>query len=522
MESNKINIDHFTYGEKLKEWAKKYSDNIAIIDEEIKVTYSEMYEKVQILTKHLLRMGIEYNDKVILQFPNTYIFAFTFLSLLNIGAKPILVLPAHREKDIEGIIEKTNAKAYFCNKTYLNFNYEELATNLSNKHKSIKYCIFDDEIKEMLNNDIDYSKPYRKPTYDEVGLYILSGGTTGIPKLIPRTHGDYIYNGRKFGERCKLTEKDIYLAIIPVEHNFALNNPGILGTFEYGGTNVFSLYASPMEVLELIEKYKVTHTSLVPALAMMCVEYLKWDDSFDLSSLKFIGIGGAALTPIAAKKIKEGFGCKLLQVFGTGEGLICTTDLEDSDEIVFNCQGKPISEFDQIKIVDSNYEEVPLGEIGELINKGPYTIKAYYKNEDANKKSFTSDGYYCTGDLACITKEGNIRVVGRIKEQINRAGEKIMPSEIEEHINKYPGIVDNVLLGVPDELLGNSTCACVINRSEKMNIMSLRNFLKEMGLAEYKRPDKLVQFDAFPLTAVNKVDRNRLLEMVIEKLKEEK
>ncbi|MFP3155743.1 AMP-binding protein [Lachnospiraceae bacterium ZAX-1] len=511
--------DRYTYAEKLSEWSEKYSENVALIEGDTIFTYKELREKVLILSEYFHEKGLKCGDIVLLQFPNSYIFVLTLLALFEVGVKAILTLPAHREKDLIRLVMKTKAKAYMAEESYLDYDYVKLAAVVKENNDSIEYTIFSAEIEKVISKNNLKNIDYEKPLAKDIALFLLSGGTTGVPKLIPRTHGDYIYNGKMCASRCELMEEDKYLVLLPAAHNFPLNNPGILGTFETGGTVVMCKYPSPMEILEIIEKYKITHTSLVPTLAIMCLQYMEWDTSFDTSSLKFVGIGGAALTSAIAKQIKEGFKCQLMQIFGTAEGLISTTSLRDSDEIVYETQGKPISEYDEIRIVNGEGENVLCGAQGELITRGPYTITGYYKAEDVNKISFTADGFYRTGDMAVLSIDNNIKIIGRYKEQINRAGEKIMPSEVEEYINDYPEVLDSVILGVPDELLGSSVCACVISRNaDGFSVHDLRSFMLKLGVADYKLPDRVVFFESFPLTAVNKVDKQKLLDEVLARI----
>ena len=202
--------------------------------------------------------------------------------------------------------------------------------------------------------------------YKELGLLLLSGGTTGIPKLIPRRHCDYLYVAEYSGLRCGLNEESIYLAALPMSHNFPLGCPGIMGTLFYGGKIVICPTTSPDEIIPLIEEERVTITGLVPAMANMCIEFLEMDE-YDISSLKLIQIGGSVLDHITAKKIERGFSCKLQQIFGIAEGLISTTSLDDDSETIYNTQGKPISEYDEALIVDEEGKELPVEEYGELI-----------------------------------------------------------------------------------------------------------------------------------------------------------
>lgn len=349
-------------------------------------------------------------------------------------------------------------------------------------------------------------------------VLLLSGGTTGIPKLIPRTHTDYIYNARMSAKRCGLNSDSVYLAALPVAHNFPLCCPGLLGTLDVGGRVVLSPTTSPDDILSLITVEKVTVTALVPAMVTVCMEMLEWDEDYDISSLEILQVGGAMLDDSLADRIIGEWPCKLMQVFGTAEGLLCFTSPEDEDAIVGRCQGTPVSPADEVRIVDEYGEEVARGSYGELLSRGPYTIDGYYKAEDANRESFTEDGFYCTGDKAMWTAQGNIRMGGRIKEQINRAGEKIMPAELETYLCKNPHIKEASVVGVPDEMLGSRICAFIISEDGcTVELAKIHQYLQGLGVAPYKFPDQVENIDIWPFTSVGKIDKKELQRLAQEK-----
>ena len=347
---------------------------------------------------------------------------------------------------------------------------------------------------------------------------MLSGGTTGVPKLIPRTHTDYMYNARMSAKRCRLDSSDVYLASLPVAHNFPLCCPGLLGTLDVGGKVVLASATSPDDILDAITEEGVTITALVPAMVTVCMEMLEWDEDYDISSLRILQVGGAMLEDSLADKIIEEWPCKLMQVFGTAEGLLSFTSPEDEGSLIARCQGTLVSPADEVKIVDDEDKAVPEGVFGELLSRGPYTIDGYYMAEEANKKSFTPDGFYRTGDKAMWTKDRRLRLGGRIKEQINRAGEKIMPSEIEAYLCRHLKIKEAAVVGVPDETLGNRICAFLVTDDEAgIDLQEIHRFLREIGVAAYKMPDQIERVETWPLTSVGKIDKKALERMAQEK-----
>lgn len=507
--------------EHLKNWAIRYSDRVALVDEERKITYQEMEEKVEKLARGFFRIGIKNGDTVLVQLPNRISIVEVIFALCRTGAIPIMALPAHRESEIEGIIKLAKPCAYVVAERYLGYEYLTMAQKMKEKYPCLKEIIVDGEpkcgiaLRELEGEAVEF------PEVDsyEPAVYLLSGGTTGIPKMIPRTHSDYMYNARMSAKRCRLDKDSVYLAALPVAHNFPLCCPGLLGTLDVGGKVVLAATTSADDILNMITEEKVTITALVPAMVNVCMELLSFDDDYDISSLKILQVGGAMLEDTLAEKITRELPCKLMQVFGTAEGLLCFTSLNDTDEIICKCQGTPVSPADEIKIVDEEDNEVPDGEFGELLSRGPYTIDHYFMAEEANQLSFTEDGFYRTGDRAMRTLEKNIRMGGRIKEQINRAGEKIMPSEIENLLCEHPLVKEVAVVGVSDEVLGNRICAFVMPSMEDNDVThsDVQKFLRERKLASYKIPDQVIQVAFWPLTSMGKIDKKELVEMAKER-----
>lgn len=506
-----------TIGDHLKEWSEKYNDKTAVVDKETRLSYKEMDLKADELASGLLELGIKKGDKVVVQLPNSISFIITCFALLRLGAVPILSMPAHREAELEGIFELAEPTAYFITDKFLGFDYREMAEGLLKRHSSVKLLITDGENSqgEILSEIKGKPQKIEGPEYKDTAFLLLSGGTTGTPKLIPRSHTDYSFNFHESAKKCGLTQESTYLAVLPIAHNFPLACPGILGTFSAGGKVVLSRTTSYDETFPLIEKEKVNITALVPAIVNIWLQALEWDDT-DISSLKMLQVGGSPLDENLALRIAPEMNCKLQQVFGMAEGLLCYTSLDDKEEIIKNCQGKPLSEYDEIRVVDEDGNDAEPGEFGELLVRGPYTIAGYYLAEEQNKRDFTEDGFYKSGDKVRFTKEGNIQVRGRIKEQINRAGEKIMASEIESYLNTHPEIEDSAVVSVKDEELGERSCAFIISENKDLALKNIHDYLKNIGVARYKMPDQLEHIDFWPLTSVGKVDKKKLTRTVVE------
>lgn len=401
------------FGEQLDKWAEKYGERTAVTDSEDEISYMELKQKADCLAAAFLRKGILKGDKVLVQLPNRISFVIVFFALSKIGAVPIMMLPAHREAELEGIIELAKPAAYIVVEKYLGFSYVSMANAMKEKYSCIRHIFVDSEsgdISGMIAETCGENGAFPAVDGYETAVLLLSGGTTGVPKLIPRTHTDYMYNARMSAKRCRLDSSDVYLASLPVAHNFPLCCPGLLGTLDVGGKVVLASATSPDDILDAITEEGVTITALVPAMVTVCMEMLEWDEDYDISSLRILQVGGAMLEDSLADKIIEEWPCKLMQVFGTAEGLLSFTSPEDEGSLIARCQGTPVSPADEVKIVDEEDKAVPEGVFGELLSRGPYTIDGYYMAEEANKKSFTPDGFYRTGDKAMWTKDRRLRL----------------------------------------------------------------------------------------------------------------
>ncbi|WP_434086469.1 salicylate synthase [Photorhabdus laumondii] len=502
-----------TLDQQLAGWSGIWGDKTALIYQEQQLTYRELHQSAERLASGLFRRGIRRGDNVMVQLPNRISFVVTCFALFRLGAHPVLLMPTQRAHDVHALCQIARPVAYIIPDCFHDFDYREMAREIAAFCPDLKHIVVDGEAEEFtaLASIDDEPVNIPAPSYGDIAVLLLSGGTTGTPKLIPRTHDAYTYDFVLSARLCAVNTESVYLAVLPVAHNFTLGSPGILGILSQGGSVLLSDTASFDEAMPLIEQHKVTHLALVPALARLWEQARDWEQS-DLSSLRCLQVGGGRLTPELAGQVIARLG-PLQQVFGTAEGLLCYTRLDDPHEVIINTQGRPLSEEDEIKIVDANLQPVVPGEVGELITRGPYTITGYYRAEQHNTVAFTTDGFYRTGDLVRMTSDGNLIVEGRIKEQINRSGEKISTQEVETLLLQHPDIDDAVVISVPDELLGERTCACLPNNGNQPEPVQIEAFLQQKGVQRHKIPDQWLFVPYWPLTTVGKIDKRRLVQM---------
>ncbi|MEU3550311.1 (2,3-dihydroxybenzoyl)adenylate synthase [Streptomyces longwoodensis] len=504
-------------GELLRESARKHRAAPAVCGEGMSWSYAELDERSDRLAAGLHELGIRPGDRVVVQLPNAPEFLSLLFALFRLGALPVLGLPAYRSSEVLHLCRSTDAVAYVIPDTDPDngFDYRRLAEEVRLQIPSLRHVLVVGEAGPHTPLSAVDAAPRALPAPEpgDPALLLVSGGTTGLPKLIPRTHDDYFYNLRASAEVCGLDEHSVYLAVLPVGHNFPLACPGVLGTLHAGGTVALSPSPSPDSAFAAIERFGATVTAVVPPLAALWTQAVQWSRS-DISSLQLIQVGGARLSPSLARLIGPALGCELQQVFGMAEGLLSYTRRGDDPETVATTQGFPLSPDDEIRIVDEADRDVEPGAVGSLLARGPYTLRGYYRAPEHNRSAFTSDGFYRTGDLVRLTPEGRLVVEGREKDLVNRGGDKVSADELQNHLRAHPAVLDAAVVPIPDPYLGERTCACLLLRQGYDQASDVAAFLHGRGLATYKIPDMVEIFDAFPLTSVGKVDKRQLVRSV--------
>ncbi|MGE8655510.1 MAG: salicylate synthase [Achromobacter sp.] len=501
-----------TLGQHLHQCAQRYGERVALVDGASRCSYAELDQRADRLAAGFTTLGIRRGDCVLLQLPNSIAFVASLFALMRVGALPLLAMSSQRLGDLESLCAQAQPVACIMPDRFLGFDHLAMAEALQARCPCLQHLIIDGNAGQHLTLEALEATPlglHPAPHPHDTALLLQSGGTTGAPKLIPRTHADYAYNAQASAALCGLTANSVYLAALPIAHNFPLACPGVLGTLFVGGRVVMARTPSSDEAFSLIARERVSMTALVPPLVQLWL-HAREGDTTDLSSLQWLQVGGARLEPALAQQIKPVLGCRLQQVFGMAEGLLCYTRLDDSDDVIHHTQGRPLSPHDEIRIVDAEGVDVVPGETGELLTRGPYTIRSYYGGTQGGATAFTADGYYRSGDLVRRTPEGNLVVEGRLKEQINRAGEKIATAEIEQHLREHPAVRDAVVIALDDAELGERSCAFIVVQGDAPSLRELHDFLRSRGLPRHKLPDQLETSAAWPLTTVGKIDKRRL------------
>ncbi|MDD2868685.1 (2,3-dihydroxybenzoyl)adenylate synthase [Neomegalonema sp.] len=497
----------------LRALAARHGDREAVVGGDQRWSYAELLARAERAAAGFRALGWEPGDRVVVHLPNIPEFFSVVFGLFLARLVPVYALPAHRLTEIRHFATKSEAVGYMAADRWDGFDHRGLARALREERPEIRTVILGEaeEFTDFRAFPDEKLKGEPEPSPSEVAFLQISGGSTGLSKLIPRTHDDYIYSFRASAEICGLTPDSVYLVALPAAHNFPMSSPGFMGAFCVGAKVALAPSPSPEAAFPLIARERVTITGLVPPLALLWAQAASAATE-DLSSLQVLQVGGAKLIPEAARRIGPALGCKLQQVFGMAEGLVNYTRLDDPEAVTLETQGRPISPDDEILILDDAGNPVPEGEPGNLLTRGPYTIRAYHDDESANARSFTPDGFYRTGDVVKRTPEGNLVVQGRATDHINRAGEKISAEEIEDHLLAHPEIFDAAVVSLPDPSLGERICAFVIRNpgAEALKGPQVKAFMRGRELAGFKIPDQVVFVPDFETTAVGKISRKAL------------
>ncbi|MCU8374960.1 AMP-binding protein [Vibrio vulnificus] len=500
----------------LHQGVEHHPDRIAVTDNHTSLSYLELANRVDRIAAGLREEGLVCGDSVVLQLANTLDFLVVFFALQRLGVVPVLALPAHGLVEIRHFMQLSEAKVYIGSNHEKDGKALAIATQLQAELSVSIRCYISGhfgQFSPLPECDAgDFTPAMVDPEHP--ALFLVSGGTTGLPKLIPRTHNDYLFNVEQCAKASEISAQDVYLAVLPAAHNFTLGCPGILGVLNAGGKVVLTTNPSPEYCFELIEKQCITATALVPALAQLWTEATQWE-STDRSSLRLMQVGGSKLAYSDALEMQNAFPNALQQVFGMAEGLIACTRLGDDKEIIATRQGRPVSEWDEVLVVDDQGKPVAIGEEGELLTRGPYTLSGYYRAPEHNLRAFTDEGYYRSGDRVVVDSQGYFTVTGRIKDVIIRAGENIAADEIEELLLSHPQIAQVAVFPLPDAHLGEKIAVAAVIRGPEIMLRDIRQFLQTKEIAAFKLPDELFAVKSLPKTAVGKIDKKRILSTIL-------
>lgn len=512
---------------------QRFAERTALIDGERRWTYAELDSASDNLALNLLELGLGPLDRVVPALPNVAEFVVLYFALQKLGCIPIAALATHRFAEINQFTRLAQARcaAYpaAVREQGGEFRFAPMIDRVQAENPCLQLRLVLGEAQageHSLAELID--KPARQPrsALKEIGIdpadpciFQLSGGTTGIPKLIPRTNNDYAYNSKVAAEVAGVDAESVLLLVLPIAHNLPLACPGLQGFMFKGATVVLHANTRPAEVFALIEKHRVTHLKVVPALLIRLINDPA-ASQHDLSSVRQIQSGGQRMQPEVRLRTRQIFGNAFVQEnFGMSEGLLMFVRRGDPEEVLLETCGRPVCPHDEVKLLDDDGREVLEGEVGELACRGPYTLRGYFGVPEYNARQFTPEGFYRSGDLMRRHPSGNYVVEGRKKDLINRGGEKISAEEVENLILMHPAVQNVACVPMPDAALGEKMCAYVILRAgHTLALPELVKFLLAQEIAKFKLPERLEVVPDFPVSTFGKVSKKALAERIAAEL----
>jgi pyochelin biosynthesis protein PchD len=517
-----------TLGDALRNTASRVPHRPALISAERTLTFGELDEQVVRLGAALLNLGIKPGERAIFQMGTVIETALALLACYRVGIIPVCAVPQYREIEIGQLIEQSAATAYFVQGDFSAFDLPGFAVQMMQKYASVKHLIVargrhpnTGATLEALIDSIDAAGARARlegqgPGHQDVLSFQLSGGTTGVPKIIPRFHGEYLAHAEGWMTQFGIDGSSTVIWPLPLLHNagqlFTLTPTVLMGV-----TTVLMPKVDVPVMLDLIAQHRVTHALSIGPIAPQLLAY-KDLAKHDLSSLKMFG------TMSRADTVEAHLGIPCMNFFGITEGLLLGSHPDDPPFVRHHTQGRSGCKQDEIRLLDPASEQpVPSGVMGELCFRGPSSLRAYYDAPAATASSFTSDGFFRTGDLMTAHEvDGNLyyRFEGRLKDNINRGGEKISCEEVETVLSKHPAIYDVRIVAMPDEIYGERACAFLVIRDgqRQPTLADLMEFVIAQGLAKFKCPERIEAIDAFPLTRVGKLDKPALRKLIGEKL----
>lgn len=514
---------HLSVPELLQRAVREVPAKEAVYDGYQRISYQQLYENVQLLASSLAAKGIQKGDRMIVFLPNWQEFVSIYFAAATLGA---ILVPAnirYRREELQYILVHSGAKAIFIGEGLSHFEFLEefkndRATELEHiftvRFKKDSYLSYDELL--AAGNLSKVPQVSIDPGEDIISI-LYTSGTTGVPKGAMLTHKNFVHTAVISAQYMKCTSDDVFLIVVPAFHCFGLI-PGILSAVSVMGKMVLMEEFKAEQTLKMIEQEKISVHHGVPTMFILELNHPSFK-KYDLSSLRTGIIAAAPCPEEIVRRIRTEMGCDIVVSYGMTESstTITMTDFDDDDYLRSETVGRPLPGA-EIKIVDENRNEVPPGVVGEIAVRSYGIMKGYFGSPEKTREALDENGWYYSGDLGTVDENGYVRIKGRKKEMIIRGGYNIYPREIEEHLYKHPAVLDVAIVGLPDTVLGEVTCAAIkLKPGKKEDEQSIKEYLSDL-VADYKVPDHIVFIDEFPLTASGKIKKVLLQQRLKEKL----
>ena len=506
--------------------ARVFPDKVAYVDDHSQVTWGEVWQVSGEVASGLARRGVRRGDVVAVQLPNRLEFVFVLAAVVRLGAVFCQFPPDYRAREIEFILEFSEAHTIVVPDTFRGFDHTEMIDGIRGRLpwlvNTVAVTTADSEIAldgdawvtlDQLRRDLDPADPApdRPSDANDVMRIAFTSGTTGEPKAVMHTANTTLYMTRRENEERGIDGDATILVLLPVGLNAGFGT--IVQVANAGARGVLMERFSPTALLDLVERHQVTTFLTAPTALLAILRDDSLDDR-DLSSLRVVQTGGSSTPVKVLREANERLGCPVIDLYGMLEtGVTSWTDPDEPYEEWVGTVGRPYP-FMRVRILDSDGQEVPVGVEGEIVKTGPTISVGYYRNPDKNKESRTTDGWFRSGDRGFIDTAGRLTISGRSKDMIIHGGANIWPRELEEILVKHPDVADVAVVGIHDDYFGENACACVIPRpGTSPTLEDLIDFMKD-DVAKYKLPQHLELFESFPLGPTGKVLKRDLTHQI--------
>jgi non-ribosomal peptide synthetase component E (peptide arylation enzyme) len=507
----------------LDERATAHPRRVAIKDRSGATTYGQLKDRIERAAQFYRSIGIRKGDVVTIQLPNRVEFAVAFIALELLGAIANKVNPDFRARELDYMLKFSGSSAYVFPKEWKDFDYAGMARGLAQGNLDLKRLIvLDGAVQGMYDFDAGVAAAPAIATSDRVHMdsnevcrMCFTSGTTGNPKCALHSFNTTLYAVDLLNTDMQVTEREVMLVFLPLGLNWGYIT--LLQNILAGGTLVLMERFNPRAALELIQNERVTYIPTAPA-GLVALLNAPDSKSFDVSSLRVVITGGASAAVETIREYQKRMKGHLIELYGMLEaGFQTYTRFTDDPQKVNGTIGRPVRAM-ELRIVDAQGNDVPPGEIGELMSRGPSIHLGYHNNPAANAAAFNDEGWFRTGDLGrVVDADGNVQITGRSKEIINRGGKKFFPREVEEILYTHPGVMHAAMIGMPDPRFGERNCLCVVPKGDKApTLEEFVAFLRDQ-VADYKLPESVEEFSELPMTGSGKIQRHVLRDLVMKR-----
>ena len=486
-------------------------------------TYGEYAAMVERAAGALIELGVEPGEVVSVQLPNWWQFNVMLLGTFRAGASFNPILPAHRKRDVRFVTALLDSKVLILPERFRRFGYAEMARELVAEGNSVGRVVIVEGTprgEELSFEEFFLGHPWeevhaaelarRRVDPDQLAELMFTSGTTGEPKGVGHTHNTQFARARSIFETLELTSEDVVFVPSTVAHSTGLVY-GCITPAMLGMKAVYQDIWDPEAALDIIEREGVTWSFVTTTFVVDMIRAQQVAPR-DLSSLRYLVSGGAAIPPAVAIQAKDVLGTRLMAVWGMTENgaVTCTQPAEHLLEAA-ESDGRPCP-WMELRVVDPDTRE-PLGPgmVGELMARGASQMLGYVKRPSLTEHAFDDQGWFLTGDLARLDAQGHLRVTGRLKDIIVRGGENIPVAEVEAALYEHPDLLDVAVVSYPDERLGERACAFVVQKpGRQVTLEDLTAYLDRLGVAKVYWPERVEVIGEMPYTLTGKVKKFEL------------